>query len=662
MNDADLNMDDWAPLALEWHAGLAFMEGVLLGDGQVPDVYIMLDPEGRPPQEVVQRAAGAGYPPSPLLAGQPVWRHRVHPGLLRDARGDHYLLPRYPERYGYHAVCALPFRFGPGLQDLGYQYWRDDHRAYWFDDYSIVAMTDVRPAHLALLEASPASITPASALFSDGATVFLQGKAIASADVPVHYCNHPAYRVIDGQVCRGTRPLWQKDGTPLPIAHPYAFRMLARRWGTDGESIIVQAQQGASVAYEYFYRIDKADLATFTVLNERYARDRQRGYYITGKTLRCTGDLRLLECWQPQFDACGRVIGASVSADEWFAVDDQHVYVAGTRLRDAHGPDFRHLGFGFYRDNRHAYQQRKRLDVDLDSFVVTQLYRGEQEYSPVLVGDRHGPLGAGGVVDATVQAEWAPFFEAHPHLQDYWWHRLQAPHANASEEKQALGSGFEVGAQVYFHGRAVTGLDAASFRLLDTHLCGDANGLYLIPFHNAQTRVPERFSAVPAEQYRSLGAPYLTDGERVFWHGVFYQSPEPMRKADLASFESCGHGWARDRQTVYYDGQAKQRLDPATTRILGTYAIGTGIILAQGKPLDVPFSPEEVRVPHPAFLQLGTRKLFYMRKPISAKRVDLHSLVFLNDRYARDQYRRYEYDGYVGLKEVSGDAWPNDLE
>ncbi|MGV8769554.1 DKNYY domain-containing protein, partial [Pseudomonas aeruginosa] len=85
-----------------------------------------------------------------------------------------------------------------------------------------------------------------------------------------------------------------KDGSPLPIANPDGFQMLARRWGTDGHSVIVQAQQGSSTAYEYFYRIDNVDLATFSVLNERYAKDARRAYYLTGKTLRYVGDLRLL--------------------------------------------------------------------------------------------------------------------------------------------------------------------------------------------------------------------------------------------------------------------------------------------------------------------------------------------------------------------------------
>lgn len=81
-------------------------------------------------------------------------------------------------------------------------------------------------------------------------------------------------------------PLWAKDGSPLPIAHPQAFRCIDGRWFTDGEHVIVQAQQGSGAAWYYFYRIENADIATFEVLNERYARDARQAYFIAGKTIR----------------------------------------------------------------------------------------------------------------------------------------------------------------------------------------------------------------------------------------------------------------------------------------------------------------------------------------------------------------------------------------
>lgn len=659
MKHLDMDSAEWEILDLEWHQGFAFMDAALLVDACARDVYLMLQLDGQAPSEQARQAAAQHFPVSPLVPGEPLWRHRTQRQLLRDARVDYYGLPRYFERYGYYPLQALPMRVCRRLQSLGHDHWRDHERAYFCHDYGFNVIEGVRHERLALLQPVADSWPSAAVLFSDGAKVFLGGRAIASAADQVRGTNHPAYQVINGQVCRGGTPLHQKDGSVLPIINPDGFQMLARRWGTDGHSVIVQAQQGSKTTYEYFYRIDKVDLTTFSVLNERYAKDAQRAYYLTGKTVRFVGDFRLLNRCQPLFDAGGRVLGHSASPDQYFAVDDQFVYCAGTRLRGAHGPSFRHLGFDYYADEHRAYLRNKPLELDVQSFVVAQLNRGEYEYSPVLVGDRHGPLGSGGVIDQGMLQEWAAFFEAHPQLQDYWWHRLQARPEPVPEPQplRAIGLGFELGRQVHFHGRVINGLDAASFKLLDTHLCGDANGLYLIPFHNAQTDVPERFSSAPVEHYRALGGPYLTDGQTLFCHTIFYLVPEPMGKADLASFESCGYGWGRDKGAVYYYRESKKRLDPAHTRFMGNYAFCATQMFSAGKPLEVAFSPEEVRVPHPDFLQLGTRKLFCGRRPLSAKRIDLASLEFLGARHARDKQRFYQYDGYATLTEVSAEQY-----
>ncbi|MBW8352449.1 MAG: DKNYY domain-containing protein [Pseudomonas sp.] len=659
MKGLDMDIAEWEKLDLEWHQGFAFVEGALLVEERARDVYLMLQREGRTPAEQASQAAAEQYPVSPLVEGEAFWRHRVHRHLLRDARADYYALPRYFERYGYHPLQALPMRVCRGLRSLGHDHWSDHQRAYFCHDYGLALIEDAHPERLALLHPVPEDWPSSAVLFSDGAKVFLGARAITSAEDRVRGTNHPAYQVINDQVCRGGVPLHQKDGSPLPIANPDGFHMLARRWGTDGHSVIVQAQQGSSIAYEYFYRIDKADLATFCVLNERYAKDAQRAYFLTGKTLRYVGDFRLLNRVESVFDAAGRVLSRSETPDPYVAVDDQFVYCNGTRLRGAHAPSFRHLGFHYYADEQRAYLFNKPLDVDVQSFVVARLERGEYNHSPVLVGDKHGPLGSAGVIDDGMLQEWAAFFEAHPQLQGYWWHRLQKPCEPAATMPvlRSIGLGFELGHQVHFHGRAINGLDAGSFKLLDTHLCGDANGLYLIPFHRAETQVPERFSSASVDQYRALGGPYLTDGQTVFCHRVFYQAPEPLGKADLASFESCGHGWARDKGAVYYYSERKRNLDPAHTRFMGSYAFSATQMFSAGKALEVEFSPEEVRVPHPDFLQLGTRKLFCGRRPVSAKRIDLASLEFLADRYARDKQRFYHYDGYATLSEISAEQY-----
>ena len=155
------------------------------------------------------------------------------------------------------------------------------------------------------------------------------------------------------------------------------------------------------------------------------------------------------------------------------------------------------------------------------------------------------------------------------------------------------------------------------------------------------------------ENFRAFDSTYLSDGKTIYCHRVFYYCPQPILKADIATFVSCGHGWARDSRAIYYLGQAKKYLDPKNTQILGTYAFNDTLIMVDGRRLNVEFSPEEVSVPHPHFLQLGTRKLFCGRSPVSARRIDLATLKFLDDRHARDKRRFYRYERYAGLTEVS---------
>jgi hypothetical protein len=691
----NVDLADWEPLNLEWHEGYAFLDQALLGDERARDTYILVQPDSGTAQAVAQRARDGGYQPTPLAAQQPAWRHRRSPAVLRDAQRDYYLLTRYHERYGYHAVKPLPFRFADDLQQVGRGYWRDEAQVYYFSEYDIDVVDEPVPQSLHLfdsgsepgseseserqpgsvpesrrrLESGSESASTASNLAQGSNGFFRNGLRVGAADDAIQVTNHPHYLIINGQVCwlryGDPLPLYQKDGSRLPIADPVGFYMLGWRWGTDGRSIIVQAQSGSAVVRIYFYVIDDADLPSFSVLNERYAMDAKHAYYVTGKIIRHAGNFRLLREWMPQFDEAGRVTGSHEQESEKIAVGDLYVYGAGIKIRGAHGPTFRHLGFGYYRDRARVYLRNKPVSVDVNTFVVAWLER-EDDLRGVLAGDKDGPLGSDGIVGAADLAQWAPFFQAHPGLQGYWWHKLQgqqhkpsallqADPAELPESLRDVGEDFALGRRVYFRGQPVEGLDPGSFELLSRHLCGDAHGLYLIPFHGAEQRVPQRFSSASAKQYQALDAQpcYLSDGATVFCHDIVYLAPKPLAKADLRTFESFGNGWAKDQRAVYYLGQAKKDLDPAKTRFAGNYAYSDSAMFVDGKRLDVEFNAEEVSVPHPGFLMLGTRKLYFGRRPISASRIDLPSLQFAGERYARDKHHWYAYDGQFGLKEIS---------
>lgn len=87
---------------------------------------------------------------------------------------------------------------------------------------------------------------------------------------PPQETNHPDYAIDGDAVIRRSygQPLWTKDGKPLPIERPHAFRCIAGRWFTDGVHVIVQGQLGSAIVRQYYYRIEDADLDTFEVLNQ----------------------------------------------------------------------------------------------------------------------------------------------------------------------------------------------------------------------------------------------------------------------------------------------------------------------------------------------------------------------------------------------------------
>lgn len=654
------DMADWEPLHLEWHGNYAFLDGALLVDEGARTLYVVLDPASGSPEMTAQRARDGNYPAAPLAAQKPVWRHRAHPALLRDAQRDYCLLSGYHEEHRYYPVKSLQFRFGTGLQEVGRGYWRDDARVYFSSDDGIETVDEPVPESLCLFNAEAGSAFTASNLAHGSNGFFRNGDRIAAADAAVQETNHQHYLIIDGQVCwlryGDPLPLYKKDGSLLPIADPGGFYMLSGRWGTDGHSVIVQAQSGSSVVRIYFYSIDDADLPSFTVLNERYAVDAKRAYYVTGKSIPYKGSFSVLRKWMPDFDEMGRVIGGHERESRKIAVDDEYVYGAGIKIRGAHGPTFRHLGFSYYRDRAHVYHRNKRLEADADSFVVAFLDR-EDSLRGILAGDKHGPVGSNGIVGAADLAQWAPFFEARPDLHGYWWHRLKAQDPSATKPVEALrdiGQGFALGDRVYFEGSPIEGLDPLSFQLLSRNLCGDCHGLYLTAF-GLHRQIPERFSDAPVERFRPLDPDltYLSDGSAVFCHVFGYSAPTPVPKADLLTFESAGYGWAKDKRGVYYCGQLKKGLDPQRTTFAGHYAFGDGAMFVDGKRLDVEFTAEEVSVPHPAFLMLGARKLFFGRRPISANRIDLATLQFLDRGFARDRRRWYMPDPQFGLKEAS---------
>lgn len=464
---------------------------------------------------------------------------------------------------------------------------------------------------------------------------------------PPKATNHPEYVIEGDAVIRLSRrmPLWDKHDRPLPIACPSAFRCIAGRWFTDGVHVIVQAQHGSDIAYEFYYRIEDADLATFEVLNQRYARDANQAYYIRGKTIRTRSPQAfrplVYESWRWSDE--GPLVQVQ-RAHEFYAVDSEAVYLNGKRIAGADGASAVGFESGYLADAQRVYYFGRATDLDRASFTC-----GLNADGRLVFTDRFGPIEDGKretALDRCIADEWRPFFTARPELTDYWWHALQQPSQPT--------------AAVEFHGIRLAGLDSASFAAHELDygyaargiVCGDAHGMHWLHEYTQGPSRLERISDRPIAALHVLGRRYFTDGVTVFYTPNHYETPRPLRRTDPADFRVLQHGWACDRSRAFYLGVVKKGVDPERLRLEGCYAWDGEHLLCDGKPLKIDAPQATFQVPHPAFLLAGD-KLFCGRRPVSAKRVHLPTLEFLGDDFARDRRHAYVVT-YESLAEIDG--------
>jgi DKNYY family len=464
--------------------------------------------------------------------------------------------------------------------------------------------------------------------------------------------NHAGY-VIQGEVVvrisHGLeRPLWAKNGSPLPIANSEGFRWIAGRWFTDGVHIIVQAQQGSSMAYEYYYRIEDADLESFEVLNERYARDARQAYYITGRTIRSKSPAAfhplIYRDWRAP-DEHGQALESEMRVHPYYAADNESIYVCGRRINGSDGASVEALSSHYVVDASHVYYYGRRIEADRASFVVGLSNHGQ---GPLRATDHHGPVEFGKrqtVLDLDQIEDWRSFFESHPQLHDYWWHRMQVPTRRGHE--------------VEYRGHPLSGLDPDSFTAVeidighDLHntIVGDSRGIHWLGFSGDGRRYePLPLSTQPITALRLLGQRYFTDGISVFF--AEYHSPQVMRKVSPSDFRVLERGWARDTHRAFYQGTAKKGVNPERLQVAGCYAWDDAQLFCDGKPLKVATPHTQLSVPHPAFLLAG-EQLFYGRRPVSSKRVHLPTLEFLDNDFARDRQHVYIV-GVVNLVAIEG--------
>ncbi|MEC5318068.1 DKNYY domain-containing protein [Brenneria populi subsp. brevivirga] len=662
---------EWILQPIVWHGPYAFIDGLFLAESTHAKARLerrlFADCDDGDIEQCAAWLRKSHHLPSPISNDEPLYRHRDFPWLLRSDRSDYYLPERLKsvEADWFIEALPLPFRLGTNLRwqflptapDTLY-YLRDEIHVYcvyyvsdvhnhlligcpYFERLEAVIPEELRPLPF-LNEGVLPQYSPYEYL-THGDDVYAHGRLLPCPANAVRQTNHNGYLWVDGKICDAKlQPLRDKHGAPLAIKYPENFRMLAPRWGTDGANLIVQGQMGSKIVKIYHYTVANCDIATFHCLNQRYAKDAKRAYYITGKTIRYHGDFRLIKVHPHGHSHSGP--NAPLSDSEFFAADDRYAYCCGRRIKNAEGATFRHLCNDYYRDDHTVFYRNEPLNVDANSFIVVP-WNDE-----LFACDDNRVLGSTGSLSRYDKERWGAFFAAHPEYQPGWWQRI-----NYEEEPESLreiGRGFQVGRRLYFHRQRLDDMDAESFKLLTEHLCGDRFGLYLIPEHSPEKRVPERFSAQPVERFRLLdhSHTYFTDGETIWCHTISYYFPKPIKKADADSFKGYEQGWACDKRHVYYDGVIKKDLPAGETHFDGFYAYSQRNLYYAGKRINIDFTPQQLRFPHPCFVMVGTNKLLCQRYPVSARRIHLPTLEFLNFYFARDKNHIYYYDGFRTLK------------
>lgn len=224
------------------------------------------------------------------------------------------------------------------------------------------------------------------------------------------------------------KPLINRQGERLAV-DAASFESTEGRWLRDRERVFGQGQFGSRPTF-YWYPIDGVDRPSFQALNLRYARDANRAYYITNKTIRTKSPdaFEVLPKLRLNYRDCTCDV---MHAESRFARDREAVYFYGARLRGAKPAAFRDLGHGYATDGEKVWfiDDAKKLIEGADAATFVVPGPGEPHVSgPVsghAVSDRFRTYLYGDPVDPAASFEaWRPFFEARPDLRGWWWHEI----------------------------------------------------------------------------------------------------------------------------------------------------------------------------------------------------------------------------------------------
>jgi hypothetical protein len=471
----------------------------------------------------------------------------------------------------------------------------------------------------------------------------------------VYLCERgfPTSRYVhDGHYVKvGGLSLTDRNKKRLEGIDPFTFRKIGERWFRDERRVYGQAETPTRI---YWFVARGADPDSFVVLNERYAKDKSAGYYITN---------RRFPSEEPEtFQVVGYYYGRGQKPgfhveESHFAKDSRKVYAYGVDVAGAHAPSFVSLGdegVYFADDNRVYWQGKPMPEADRASFVCASEVGQYRAY------DKHRPYEAGQAMSISKDFKnWTGYFEARPEIADIWWHREKQRRENsATNEKSAElaplgGPYFTDGTRVLVKSRntrhgmlSLDNIDLASFRHIVDVFGSDQSGLrYVVPDYEAYGRNP--IKGGDPGSFLGLGDGWYRDAKQAYYLNVDADFCEfRIVKADMVSFELLGGAYARDAGGLIVEGVRKRDIkDPASVVALGHLFARMGeTLLYRGKPVKKPgkIDPMTARGVHDYLLidasgHMLLRGLY--RKPVPG--VVPSDLRFLNFIFAYDGQRVY---------------------
>lgn len=514
------------------------------------------------------------------------------------------------------------------IRYVGESYFADAHHVFFFgSDGQFLKVPEAHPASLEALplpERGTYHRETRNCFARDQAAAYCNGKVFSSSPDQLQLTNHEDYFLLDSRLYYQQLPLlFQDDLSPCRIPAGRDYYLLADQWGTDGSDLYLRLDKGNSRTGEWntIKRFPTADPTSFVSLGSCYAKDSNYVY--------CSEDGRILTKADPR---TFRVIDGRDGSTplDGIATDGTYVFCVGKVVKEANAAAFHDIGLGYFGDDRQLWWLGENspellADADIASFQVIDL---GPSYGAM---DRTGPWEANrrrSIVDETCIEKWRPYFEAHPELQDFWWHRHQPRVADdQSDSREELGHPFaRVGGRIHFQDQPLFNVDVASFRIINEQHFADCNGLYAI---DGSRLLDDDWRLVDACHAAGKGKIVFIGGDR--WDDKTIRHPTPQ------SFSGDGSGWLWDGSKVYFEGVAKKAIDAGRFASLGYgYARDGQQVYRQGKPLNFEIDVGTAEALNSNFLRDGNGRLFFDRKKIG-KGVDVGRLSFYRgDGFAQD--------------------------